>query len=170
LSALAESKPRIEKLQATHDVSGFDCGVEPLNRFLRVHALTNQRADSAQTYVAMIEEIIAGFHSLTVGNVTYSDAPDRLAKGMPRHPVPVLIIGRFAVDRRFHGKGLGSGLLLDALRRTKMVSEIAGVRGVVVHAKDDAAKAFYEHFGFTSFPDNPRTLFRLLKDIRLDLL
>ena len=166
----AAPKPHIQKLHAAHVVAEFDCGVESLNRFLRVHALNSQRADSAQTYVAIVGEIVAGFHSLTIGNVVFDDAPERLGKGLPRHPVPVMIIARIAVDRRFHGQGLGAGLLRDALRRTKMVAEIAGVRGVVVHAKDDAAKAFYEHFGFTAFPEKPLTLFRLLKDIRLDRL
>jgi GNAT superfamily N-acetyltransferase len=170
LSGRVRPKPQIEKLDANHVVADFDCGVDALNRFIRVHALNSQRAGSAQTYVAVVNDTVAGFHSLTVGDVLYQDAPERLAKGLPRHPVPVMIIARLAVERRFDGQGLGSGLLLDALRRTKMVSEIAGVRGVVVHAKDEAAAAFYRHFGFTEFPQKPLTLFRLLKDIRLDLL
>jgi len=170
LSERAQPRPQIEKLSASHAVAEFDCGVDALNRFIRVHALNSQQAGSAQTYVAVIDNAVAGFHSLTVGDVLYQDAPERLAKGMPRHPVPVMIIARLAVERRFGGQGLGSGLLLDALRRTKMVSEIAGIRGVVVHAKDDAAAAFYRHFGFTEFPQKPLTLFRLLKDIRLELL
>jgi predicted N-acetyltransferase YhbS len=161
-------KPLIQKLDTAHVVTEFDCGVESLNRFLRVHALNGQRADGAQTYLAIAGEIVAGFHSLTVGNVVFDDAPERLGKGLPRHPVPVMIIARLAVDHRFNGQGLGAGLLRDALRRTRMVAEIAGVREVVVHAKDDAAKAFYEHFGFTAFPEKPLTLFRFLKDIRLD--
>lgn len=170
MSAPFDPKPRIEKLHADHAVAEFDCGVEALNRFIRDYALRNQRADSAQTYVATVGGSVTGFHSLTVGNVLFQDAPERLAKGLPRHPVPVMIIARLAIDRRFHGRGLGAGLLLDALRRTKSVSEIAGVRGVVVHAKDDAVKAFYQRFGFTEFPQKPLTLFRLLKDIRLELL
>ena len=170
MSRLARPKPQIEKLHASHAVAEFDCGVDALNRFIRVHALNSQRAGSAQTYVAVVNDTVAGFHSLTVGDVLYQDAPERLAKGLPRHPVPVMIVARLAVERRSGGQGLGSGLLLDALRRTKMVSEIAGVRGVVVHAKDEAAAAFYRHFGFAEFPQKPLTLFRLLKDIRLDLL
>jgi GNAT superfamily N-acetyltransferase len=159
-------KPRIEKLDAKHKLTEFDCGTAALNRFLRQHALNSQRSDSAQTYVALIDETVAGYHSLAAGNVLFDDAPERLAKGLPRHPVPVIVLARLAVDRRFRRRSLGSGLLRDALRRTGIVSEIAGVRGLVVHAKDDDAKVFYQHFGFVSFVDKPLTLFRLLKDIR----
>ncbi len=162
-------KPHVEKLGAAHKLAEFDCGLAPLNHFLRQHALNCQRADSAQTYVAMIGETVAGYHSLAVGNILFDDAPERLTKGLPRHPVPVVVLARLAVDLRFRGLSLGSGLLRDALRRTQMVSEIAGVRGLVVHAKDDEAKAFYEHFGFASFVGKPLTLFRLLKDIRTEL-
>lgn len=162
-----EPKPRIEKLAATHKLSEFDCGVVALNRFLQQHALNSQRADSALTYVTLVGEAVAGYLSLVVGSVEFDDAPERLAKGMPRHPVPVMILARLAVDRRFAGRSLGSAMLRDALRRTIMVSEIAGVRGLVVHAKNDDARSFYEHFGFTTFKDKPLTLFKLMKDIRL---
>jgi len=170
LSETDKPKPRIEKLNSTHAIAAFDCGVELLNRFLHRYALPNQRAESAQTYLAIVGDLVAGFHSLTVGQVAYDDAPERLAKGLPRHPIPIVLIARLAVDQAFQGRGIGIGLLRDALRRIKMVSEIAGVRGVAVHAKDDSAKAFYEHFGFVEFPDRPLTLYRLLKDIRLDYL
>jgi len=170
LSETDDSKLRIEKLSSTHVIEAFDCGIETLNRFLHRYALANQRADSAQTYVATADNAVAGFHSLTVGQVEYDDAPERLGKGLARHAIPIVLLARLAVDRRFQGRGIGIGLLRDAFRRIKMVSEIAGVRGVAVHAKDDAAKAFYEHFGFVEFPGKPLTLYRLLKDIRLDYL
>lgn len=167
MSGPQDSKPRIEKLRADHVVSGFDCGVPALTRFLHAFALTNQRSDSAQTYVAMIDDNVVGYYSLTVGDVLFDDAPERLAKGLPRHPVPVLILARLAIDRRHQGRRLGEGLLRDALRRTLTAADIAGIRGVVVHAKDDIARAFYERFGFVSFPGQPLILYRLLKDIRL---
>lgn len=159
-------KPRIEKLNAAHDVAGFDCGVAALNRFFQTYAMVNQKADSAQTYVALIGDVVVGYYSLTVGDVSYDDAPERLAKGLPHHPIPVMILARLAVDRKFHGRHIGAGLLLDVLRRILAAAEIAGIRGVVVHAKDDSAKAFYEHFGFVAFRQRPLTLYALLKDIR----
>ncbi len=160
------SKPFIEKLTPAHAVDDFDCGSGPLNSFLHSFALTNQYAGSSVTYLAMIGATIAGYYSLTVGAARYDDAPERLVKGMPRHPIPVMVIARLAVDRRFQRRGLGSGLLADAMRRTLAASEIAGMRGVIVHAKDDRAAAFYERFGFTAFPEKPLTLYRLLKDIK----
>ena len=166
MSDAPPNKPRIEKLGPDHIVTGFDCGAPALNRFLQVFALTSQRSDSAQTYLALIDQRVVGYYSLTVGEVVYDSAPDRLAKGMPRHAVPVMILARLAVDQRHHGQRLGEGLLRDALRRTLAAADIAGLRGVVVHAKDDSAKAFYERFGFVAFHDRPLTLYRLLKDIR----
>lgn len=160
------SKPYIEKLTPAHAVEAFDCGSAPLNQFLQSFALINQYAGSSATYLAMVGTAVAGYHSLTVGAASYDDAPERLSKGMPRHPIPVMVIARLAVARRFQGRGLGAGLLADAMRRTLAASEIAGMRGVIVHAKDDRAAAFYERFGFTAFPEKPLTLYRLLKDIR----
>jgi GNAT superfamily N-acetyltransferase len=115
-------------------------------------------------------DVVAGFYSLSAGGIAYNDAPERLSKGLPRYPVPLVVLARLAVDRRFHGRGLGAGLLADALRRTLAAAELAGVRGILVHAKDGAAKAFYEHFGFEPFPGHPFTLYRLLKDVRRMLL
>lgn len=167
MNAGISDKPCIEKLRAGHAVADFDCGVPALNRFLHVYALTNQKSDSALTYVALTGGTVCGYYSLAVGSVVYDDTPERLGKGLPRHPVPVMILARLAVDRRFHGKGLGSGLLADALRRTVAAADIAGIRAIVVHAKDDQAKTFYEHFGFVSFGEQTLTLYVLLKDIRL---
>jgi len=166
LSADISIKPRIEKLDAGHDLSGFDCGSEPLNRFLNSFALTNQKSGSSQTYLALISSAVVGYYSLAVGNVLYSEAPGRLAKGLPRHPVPVVILARLAIHKDWQGRSLGSGLVLDALRRTLQAADIAGVRALVVHAKDEPAKAFYEHLGFEPFGDDSMTLYRLLKDVK----
>ena len=159
-------RPQVDKLGPAHDPSSFDCGSEPLNRFLKLHALQSQRAGISQTYVAAVGPEIAAYHTLVVGHVEHGEAPDRLVKGVPRHPVPVIVLARLAVDRSWQGKGLGAALVVDAIRRVIQAAEIAGVRAMIVHAKDETARRFYEHLGFISSIDRPLTLYRLLKDIR----
>ena len=159
-------KPQVAKLAAAHDPAPFDCGSEPLNRFLKLHALQSQRAGISQTYVATSGSQIAGYHTLVVGHVANDEAPERLAKGVPRHPIPVIILARLAVDRTWQGKGLGSALVVDAMRRVLQAADIAGVRAMVVHAKDETAQRFYEHLGFERFLNKQLTLYRMLKDIR----
>lgn len=163
-------KPLIAKLAAEHDASTFDCGNDELNRFIRLYALAGQRANISQTYVAACGQEVVGFHTLVVGDVVYDDAPERLAKGFPRFPIPVLLLARLAVDRSWQGRGLGSALLIDAIRRTLNVADIAGVRAMLVHAKDVAARDFYAHFGFEPFPGDAFVLYRLLKDLRTMLI
>lgn len=159
-------KPRIAKLALVHDATEFDSGSPALDKYIKVHALQSQRASIAQTYVAVVGTTIVGYHTLVVGSVTHEEAPERLKKGVPRHPVPVMFLARLAVDKTWQGKGLGSALIVDAIRRVLQVAQIAGVRAVAVHAKDDAAVRFYQHLGFEPFPGQPLTLYRLLKDIR----
>ena len=159
-------KPQIAKLALAHDASSFDCGNDALNRFIKLYALQGQRAGISQTYVAISGDAIAGYHTLVVGNVVHDEAPERLKKGIPRHPVPVIILARLAVDTSWHGKGLGAALVTDAMRRVLQAADIAGVRAMLVHAKDEAARNFYQHLGFEPFQDNSLTLYRLLKDIR----
>src|ERR1700687_5875978 len=161
--------PRIEKLQRNHPLDDFDCGQEALNRFLKRYAVQNQQAGASQTYVALANEEVVGYYTLVVGQVEYSDAPERLTKGLARHPVPIMLLARLAVATSWQAKGLGSGLLKDAMLRTLQAADIAGIRVFAVHAKDDQAKAFYEHFGFVASPVDPYHLFRLLKDLRAHL-
>jgi GNAT superfamily N-acetyltransferase len=101
-----------------------------------------------------------------VGDVEYTNAPDRLTKGLARHPVPIMLFARLAVATSWQGKGLGAGLLKDSMLRTLQAADIAGIRAFAVHAKDEEARAFYEHFDFVPSPTDPYHLFRLLKDIR----
>ncbi len=157
---------RIEKLGAGHAVGGFDCGREELNRFLIRFALANQQAGSARTYVAVAAEAVVGYYSLAVGEVAYGGAPERLSKGLARHPIPIMLLARLAVATTWQGKGLGSGLLKDAMLRTLQAAEIAGIRALAVHAMDEQARVFYEHFGFAPSPTDPLHLFQLLKDIK----
>ena len=156
----------IEKLQAGHDVSVFDCGKEELNRFLKRYAFANQQAQSAQTYVACQGSTIVGYYSLAFGSVAQEQAPERVKKGLARHLIPVMILARLAIDQNHQGKGLGQGLLKDALERTVRAAEIGGLRAMPVHAKDDAARVFYQHFDFEPSPTDPYHLFMLVKDIQ----
>ncbi len=157
----------IEKLQRSHPVDGFDCGREALNRFLTRYAFQNQQAGAANTYVALNEkEDIVGYYTLVVAEVQYDDAPERLTKGLAKHPVPLMLLARLAVSTAWQGKRIGAGLLKDAMLRTLQAAEIAGIRAFAVHAKDDEAKAFYEHFDFVPSPTDPYHLFLLMKDVR----
>lgn len=156
----------IRKLQATDAVEAFDCGQLALNQFVQRHALNSQRANSAQTYVCCRSGAVVGFYSLAVGSVAYALAPQRVVKGLARHPVPVMILARLAVDQTLHGQGLGRALLKDALRRTLVAADIAGIRAVLVHAKDDAARQWYRQFDFKDAVTDPFHLFLVLKDLK----
>lgn len=157
---------RIEKLARRHAVDGFDCGEEALNRFLLRFALPGQQANASQTYLGLADEAVIGFYTLVVGEVAYADAPERLTKGLARHPVPIMLLARLAVHRSWQGKGVGAGLLRDAVLRTLQAADIAGIRALAVHAKDDAARAFYRRFDFAESPTDPLHLFALIKDLR----
>ena len=157
---------RIEKLHRRHPIDSFDCGSAELNRFFIRFAHQNQQAGASQTYVALSNDEVVGYYTLVVGQVNYSDAPERLTKGLARHPVPIMLLARLAIASKWQGKGLGAGLLKDAMLRTLQAADIAGIRAFAVHAKDDAAKAFYERFDFLASPSDPYHLFRLMKDIR----
>jgi GNAT superfamily N-acetyltransferase len=157
---------RIEKLRPDHPVAGFDCGQEELNRFLTRFALINQLAGAAQTYVAIAGDSVVGYYSLAVGEVAYGDAPDRLKKGLARHSVPIMVLARLAGTNSAQGRGIGAGLLKDAMLRTIQAADIAGIRALVVHAKDENARRFYQHFGFTSSPTDPLHLYLLVNDIK----
>lgn len=157
---------RIDKLSRQHAVESFDCGSEPLNRYLKKYALTNQLANAAQTYLGLSGSNVIGFHSLAVGEVIYAEAPERLAKGLARHPVPVMILARLAVHKDWQGKGVGAGLLKDAVLRTLQAAEIAGIRAIIVHAKDEAAQNFYKRFNFEEGLADPMHLYALIKELR----
>jgi GNAT superfamily N-acetyltransferase len=159
------TKPQIEKLAKGHAVEAFDCGAEPLNTFLKRFALSNQSAGAAQTYVATNGERVIGYYSLSAASVEYAEAPERLRKGLARHPIPVILLARLAVDHTWQGKGLGAALLLDALRRTLSAADVVGMRAIMVHAKDEAARRFYEHFDFDPSPVDPLHMFLLLKEV-----
>jgi len=158
---------RIEKLDRTHAVEDFTCGRPELDRFLIRHALQAQQAGSSLTYVGMSDRAIIGFYSLVVGEVRHADAPERVVKGMPRHPIPLMVLARLATHSDWRGRGVGAGLLLDALTRTLQAADIGGIRALAVHAKDEAAVSFYRRFGFTPSPTDERHLFMLIKDIRV---
>ena len=98
--------------------------------------------------------------------MTLEDAPERLTKGLAKHPVPIMLLARLATDHRWRGKGVGKALLRDAMQRTLQTAEIAGIRALALHAKDEDAKRFYEHFDFASSPSDAMHLFVLLKDVR----
>lgn len=157
---------RVEKLTRRHAVDLFDCGEPALDRFLVRFAFPNQQANASQTYVGLADDTVIGFYTLVVGEVVHAEAPERLVKGLARHPVPIMLLARLAVARDWQGKGIGAGLLRDAVLRTLQAADIAGIRALAVHAKDDAARAFYRRFDFVESPTDPLHLFALIKDLR----
>lgn len=160
------SKPIIEKFTVAHIVESFDCGTAELNRFLIHRALQNQQSNSATTYVACKNNTVIGYYSLAVGSVVHTSAPARITKGLAKHPVPVMLLARLAVDQAVQGQGVGKGLLKDALLRTTQAADIAGIRALLVHAKDKTAQSWYQQFDFDPSPTDPLHLYLLLKDLK----
>jgi GNAT superfamily N-acetyltransferase len=156
----------VAKLRAADNVDAFDCGSPALNQFLQRYAFVNQKANSAQTYVCCVESAVVGYYTLVVGSVEPEAAPARVLKGLARHPVPVMILARLAVDQAHQRKGLGQALLKDALLRTAQAADIAGVRALLVHAKDEAARQWYESWEFEPSPTDAFHLFLMLKDLK----
>jgi GNAT superfamily N-acetyltransferase len=160
------SEFEIDKLRREHELGQFDCGNPALSGWLQRFAWTNQQADSAKTYVMLDGRRVVGYYALTTGSVHKHESPERVARGLANHPIGIVLLARLAVDRTLQGRGLGKALLFDALTRIADAAEIVSVRPVLVHAIDEAARRFYEHFEFEPSPTDPFQLFLLLKDLR----
>ncbi len=152
-------------IDATDDSSNFDSGEPLLDDYLRKRALANHAGGASRCFVTVHDDRIAGFYALAAGSVYHRDAVGRVRRNMP-DPVPVILLSRLAVDRRDQGVGLGRQLLRDAVLRSIEVSEIIGVRAIIVHAKSEVARGFYSRFDFEPSPTDPSHLLLLLQDAR----
>jgi len=154
-------------LSAEHDLSGFDCGYKELNDWL-IHRARRNEGRSSRSYVVAIGRRVVAYYCLSAGAVYRNQMPKRLQRNAPDE-VPIMVLGRLAVLQSLQGKGFGTGLLRDAMQRTLTVAEIVGARALVVHALNDKAAEFYQHFGFEPSPLNERTFVLPLETIKHNL-
>ncbi|MDR1241966.1 MAG: GNAT family N-acetyltransferase [Deltaproteobacteria bacterium] len=160
---LALSSPT--PLTAAHDISGFSCGEPLLDDWLRQRAMKNEISGVTRSYVVCAGNAVAGYYSLAVGSIEHRFAPGNIKRNMPR-PIPVMVLARLAVDRRYAERNIGTGMLRDALLRTLQAAEIAGIRALLVHALNERAASFYCGRGFVASPFDPRILFLTLDYVR----
>lgn len=159
-----------ELLTEGHDRSGFGCGKPSLNQYLKKYALVNQQSDISRTYVATRDDRVVGYYTLTFGSISHENATPKIKAHLPQYPIPVMLLARLAVDQKEAGKGLGKGLLKDAMLRTIQAADIGGLRAMLTHAKDEEAKEFYQKYGFEESLIQSLTLMLSIKDIRASLL
>lgn len=154
-------------LDQNHDLSHFDCGNISLSDWLRKKALKNQISGASRTFVVCDNNRVIAYYSLAAGSIEHKYVGSRMKRNQP-DPIPVVILARLAVDITYQKQGLGLGLVKDAIQKILRAAESIGIRAILVHAIDDAAKAFYENkCGFTPSEFQERTLMISLKDIRL---
>jgi predicted N-acetyltransferase YhbS len=134
-------------ITAAHDVSAFYCGIPLLDEWLKKRALANQNVGASRTYVVCRGQTVVGYYALAASQVAHAEAPGRIKRNMP-DPIPMMLLGRLAVDHSVQSQGLGAALLRDAVLRVVQAAQIVGIRGILVDAIDDSARAFYEKFGF----------------------
>jgi GNAT superfamily N-acetyltransferase len=162
---MAEFSP-VVLLEAGHDRGHFDCGIEPLNVYLKQYALQNQKKGIVRNYVTCRGLRVVGFYSLAYGSVVQAEAPPSIAKGIGKYPIPVMVLARLAVDLDEKGQGLGKALLKNAVLRTLQAADIAGLKAIFVVAKNDEVTQFYKKFGFIPSPSDPFHLFFPLDPLR----
>lgn len=153
------------RLTAAHDIDAFRSGVAVLDDWLRRRASHNEREGASRTYVVSAEGRVVGYYCLATGAASASGLPGRVRRNMPE-PIPVMVLGRLAVDVAWQGRALGRSLLYDAVRRTLAAAELAGIRALLVHAISPEAKSFYARHGFLECPGHPMTLVLPLADAR----
>jgi GNAT superfamily N-acetyltransferase len=160
-----------QAIRSDHELADFDSGETVLDEWLRKHALQNEAQGASRTYVVCNHKSlrVAAYYSLATGAVIRSAAPGGVRRNMPE-PIPVMVLGRLAVDKTLQGEGVGKGLLRDAVVRTLQAAEIAGIRALLVHALSNEAKQFYERCGFQVSPIDPLTLMLRLCDANRILL
>jgi GNAT superfamily N-acetyltransferase len=155
-----------QPLATTHLLSDFECGELALDEWLKRRALNNQTTGASRTFVVVAEKNqVRGFYALAAGAVVHQEATSAVRRNMP-DPVPVLVLGRLAVDRRAQGIQLGGAMLQDAVNRAAAVSQNTGVRALLVHALLERAKRFYLHYGFQESPQHPLTLMLRLSGVK----
>jgi GNAT superfamily N-acetyltransferase len=154
-----------EPLSERHELEAFECGVPPLTDWLKRRARSHQAGGASRTYVVTAGARVVGYYCLASGAIALVEAPGKLRRNMP-DPIPMTVLGRLAVDEDWQGQGIGVALLQDAVLRTAQAAQIVGMRGILVHAISDAAKAFYESHGFIASPSNPMTLVLSLHGLR----
>ena len=157
-----------EKLNSSHQIDSFNSDNNELNEWLKRRALKNELEGASRTYVVCAGKVVIGYYCLANGALAQTTATGRVRRNMP-NPIPVIVIGRLAVDRHWQGKGIGRALLRDAILRTLQAAEIAGIRAILVHAISEEAKQFYEKCGFTASPIDPMTLMVTVNDARNEL-
>jgi GNAT superfamily N-acetyltransferase len=151
------------RLTLDHDVQDFESGERSLDEWILQRALRNERDGASRTYVICSNNVVVGYYALSTGSIASVSAPGRIRRNMP-DPIPVMLLGRLAIDRRWQGKGLGQLLLRDAILRTIQVSDMAGVRAIAVNAISENARRFYEKYNFKPSPLDPFLMMLLLKD------
>jgi GNAT superfamily N-acetyltransferase len=157
-----------QKLTELHQLAQFQSGEESLDRWLKQRALKNERDGASRTYVVCVENQVVGYYCLANGAIASQIATGKTRRNMP-DPIPVMVIGRLAIDQNWQGRGLGKGLLRDAILRTRQAAEIAGIRAILVHAISEKAKQFYESCGFNASPIEPMTLMITIADVEKSL-
>lgn len=157
-----------EPLAAHHQLEDFNCGEPSLGEWLRRRAHANQASGASKTFVVSDGQKVVGYYALASGGVTAKSAPGKFRRNMP-DPVPVVLLGRLAVDRAYQGQGIGRALFRDAALRVSHAAETIGIRGIVVHAISEEARKFYLALGFDPSPLDPMTLLVTLADIRATL-
>jgi GNAT superfamily N-acetyltransferase len=156
---------RPEPLAEGHDLSGFASGVSSLDDWLKRRARPNQVSGASRTFVLTEEQRVVGYYALASGGIAVAASVGRFRRNMP-DPIPVAVLGRLAIDRAHQGKGLGRALFRDCAMRVAQAADSIGIRGVIVHAISDEARAFYVTLGFDPSPGDPMTLMVTLGDIR----
>jgi GNAT superfamily N-acetyltransferase len=144
-------------IHETHDLEPFDCGVPVLADWLKKRARKNEGLGASRTYVLCDGDTVVGYYSLASGAVARDAVPGQLRRNMP-DPVPVIVLGRLAIDRHYQHRGLGQDILRDAVLRVVQAAEIVGLRAILVHAISEDAKRFYRARGFLESPIEPMTL------------
>lgn len=157
-----------EPLAVHHDTTAFACGVESLDRWLKQRALKNQATGASRTFVVCDGNRVAAYYALASSAVASAAATGRLRRNMP-DPIPVVVLGRLAVDRSLQGSGMGRALVRDACLRVVAAADAIGIRGMLVHALSETAQAFYGRVGFDPSPLDPTILMATIADLRAGL-
>lgn len=157
---------RPEPLTEAYDLTTFDSGVASLDNWLKRRAHTNQISGASRTFILTDEQRVVGYYALASGAITVTAGVGRFRRNMP-DPIPVAVLGRFAIDQSQQGRGLGRALFRDCALRVTHAADAIGIRGIVVHAISEQAKAFYQTLGFDPSPSEPMTLMVTLADIRV---